>query len=73
MQSSQITLHVRGMGCQGCVDRVHETLASTAGVERVSVALKHATAAVSFDPDQVSVDALIITENEMGEDVNASG
>ena len=54
----QITLDVKGMSCQGCVNSVTRVLKSTPGVQDVSVTLDPGRAQVSFDPARTSVERL---------------
>lgn len=44
------TYKVRGMKCQGCVDKVTEKLSAVRGVESVSVDLENGTAQVTGKP-----------------------
>lgn len=44
------TYKVRGMKCQGCVDKVTEKLSAVRGVESVSVDLENGTAQVIGKP-----------------------
>ena len=51
-------IKVTGMTCMGCVKSVTNVLAALPGVDKASVNLEAGTAAVAFNPQQVSVDQM---------------
>lgn len=60
LPSSEVAvLNVDGMTCAACSARVQRSLGKVPGVHEASVNLMLANASVSFDPAQVSVDALL--------------
>ncbi len=52
--SSDATIDVRGMTCQGCVQSVTRVLQAIPGVTGVDVSLERRQAQVRFDPAQTS-------------------
>ena len=61
-----IRIPVTGMTCAACSARVQRTLEKHAGVEDAAVNLMMKTATVTFDPDAVSLDALVDAIRETG-------
>lgn len=61
-----ITIPVTGMTCASCAGRVERVLSRTAGVSQASVNFAAEKANVAYDPDTVSVGALIDTIEEAG-------
>ena len=51
-------IKVTGMTCMGCVKSVTNVLTALPGVDKASVNLEAGTAAVDFNPQQVSTDQL---------------
>lgn len=64
--SETITLHVKGMTCGGCVLAVRRVLNRMDGVAEADVSLEEQRAVVTFDPEKVSVDAMIQAIEEVG-------
>jgi copper chaperone CopZ len=62
-----ITLHVTGMGCVNCANRVHNRLIDHPAV--VEAVVNHTTgeAVVTFLPGQITVSALLILVAESGD------
>ena len=54
----EITLPVKGMTCDNCVDHVHAALSSVPGVQSAAVSLDDASARVVFDPAAATVDQM---------------
>ena len=46
----QVTLHIRGMGCAGCVEGVEQALSRAVGVRSARVSLADGRAVVKYDP-----------------------
>ena len=51
-------IKVTGMTCMGCVKSVTNVLTALPGVDKANVNLEAGTAAVAFNPQQVSTDQL---------------
>ncbi len=69
MTTTRIDLPIRGMTCASCVARIEKGLANVPGVQEVSVNLAAERAALTYDPAQVGVEALISTIQEVGYEV----
>ncbi|HVB10114.1 MAG TPA: heavy metal translocating P-type ATPase [Bacillota bacterium] len=54
----EITLPVKGMTCDNCVDHVHAALSGVPGVQSAAVSLDDASARVVFDPAAATVDQM---------------
>lgn len=52
-------LEIEGMQCDGCAKVIHNALAKTKGVKKVSVSRAKSQATVTFDPKETSVAKLI--------------
>lgn len=53
-----VTLHVSGMSCNHCSERIHKALSSIDGVTHVDVSLEENSAKIEFDPSLVSIEML---------------
>ncbi len=53
-----VTLHIIGMTCSHCSDRIHKALTSLDGVRRVTVSLENNSADVEFDSTLVTIEML---------------
>jgi copper ion binding protein len=65
----KIILNVEGMSCGHCVRAVEDALGELNGVASVSVDLEGKTAAIDYDPDQVSFEDFKAAIEEEGFDV----
>ena len=65
---NRIILGVKGMTCSGCVASVERALREVNGVTGVTVSLEHSQAAVEFDADRVTQQALREAIEEAGFD-----
>lgn len=65
-------LKIQGMSCHHCKEAVTKALTSLSGVESVDVDVAGGTATVSFDPAQVSEEAMRAAVEEAGYEVVAS-
>ncbi|HKJ04900.1 MAG TPA: heavy metal translocating P-type ATPase, partial [Geopsychrobacteraceae bacterium] len=54
-----IRLGIEGMSCANCAASIEKKLSSLAGIERVSVNLVNDFAEVDFDPQHISVEAIV--------------
>lgn len=63
-----VVIKVGGMSCQGCVKNVTGALSATPGVGSVVVSLEQGEARVSYDPAQVSANALRTVIEDAGFD-----
>ena len=59
MSKKKISLQVKGMSCEHCVQSVTQALEALDGISKVKVRLKRARADVQYDPDRVTPDAMI--------------
>lgn len=62
-----ITLQVKGMSCQHCVNSIEGALKEIGAVGKVD--LKDESVNVSFDENQISIDRIKETIEEQGYDV----
>jgi Cu+-exporting ATPase len=69
MTTIHIDLPIRGMHCASCVARIEKGLADVPGVHEANVNLPLERAALTYDPAQVGVDALIRAVQEVGYEV----
>ena len=65
-----ITLNIDGMTCNGCVASVTKILQGVDGVASAEVSLADKRAAVAFDAEKTSVDALIAAVEDGGYDAS---
>ena len=64
------TIKIGGMMCQGCVNNISGVLGVLPGVAETQVSLEQAQASVSFDPAQISRDALCSAIEDAGFDAS---
>ncbi|MCX5896467.1 MAG: heavy-metal-associated domain-containing protein [Proteobacteria bacterium] len=62
----QKSLHVEGMTCEHCVNRVKKIIGKFAGISDIQVSLEKKEAAFSCDPAQTDVSGIIQAINEFG-------
>lgn len=60
-----ITIKIKGMGCQNCVNAVSESLKELEGISKVNVSLEKESAEVEFDESKINVDKMIETIKEL--------
>lgn len=60
------TLDVKNMQCQMCSITVKKALQKVPGVEDAKIDFDHKTAAVQYDPDKTSPDALVAATTKAG-------
>ncbi|MBC1799368.1 heavy metal translocating P-type ATPase [Listeria booriae] len=68
MEAKRQDLNVFGMTCAACSTRVEKSLNKTTGVERANVNLVTESAAVYYDPEQISPEELIGVVKHAGYD-----
>ena len=68
-KQEKIDLGIEGMHCASCVARVEKGLSGVKGVDKASVNLATESAAVTFDPSQVTVKVLSDKVKVLGYDV----
>lgn len=56
--TSKVTFAVKGMTCNGCVEKVTKTLNNAKGVVSSKVSLENETAVVEFDKTKISVEEI---------------
>ena len=54
-----ITIKIKGMGCQNCVNAVTESLTELEGISKVNVSLEKESAEVEFDESKINADKMI--------------
>ena len=60
-----ITIKIKGMGCQNCVNAVTESLTELEGISKVNVSLEKELAEVEFDESKINADKMIATIKEL--------
>lgn len=60
-----ITIKIKGMGCQNCVNAVTESLTELEGISKVNVSLEKESAEVEFDESKINADKMIATIKEL--------
>lgn len=68
---SDLTLHINGMTCGGCVRSVTSVLQGLDGVAKAEVSLTEGSAHVEYDDSKVSRDALVAAVEDAGFEVTA--
>ncbi len=64
--NKKIIVHIGGISCAACVNRIEKGLSGLEGVSHVSVNLATDQAAVEYDPDEVDVDRITRTIAKLG-------
>ena len=65
-QTKELQLGVRGMTCAACSTRIEKKLGKLDGVSSASVNLATERASVSYDPEQITAQALLDTVEQTG-------
>lgn len=60
-----ITIKIKGMGCQNCVNAVTESLNELEGISRVNVSLEKESAEVEYDESKINSDKMIEAIKEL--------
>ena len=60
-----ITIKIKGMGCQNCVNAVTESLTELEGISKVNVSLEKELAEVEFDESKINADKMIAAIKEL--------
>ena len=60
-----ITIKIKGMGCQNCVNAVTESLTELEGISKVNVSLEKESAEVEFDESKINSDKMIAAIKEL--------
>ena len=60
-----ITIKIKGMGCQNCVKAVTEELTALDGINKVNVSLENACAEVEYDENKVTTDKMLEVIKEL--------
>ena len=60
-----ITIKIKGMGCQNCVNAVTESLTELEGISKVNVSLEKELAEVEFDESKINSDKMIEAIKEL--------
>ncbi|MCL4515718.1 MAG: heavy metal translocating P-type ATPase [Firmicutes bacterium] len=66
VETEKVELKITGMSCASCANRIENGLTKAPGVTRAVVNLATEKATVEFDPETISVDALIKTVEDIG-------
>lgn len=64
-------LHINGMSCMNCQNKIEKKLRSTAGVQKADVSYSAGTAAVTYDADIISVKELAAIIQKLGYQVTS--
>ena len=60
-----ITIKIKGMGCQNCVNAVTKSLTELEGISKVNVSLEKESAEVEFDESKINSDKMIAAIKEL--------
>lgn len=60
-----VTIKIKGMGCQNCVKAVTEELSALDGISKVNVSLENACAEVEYDESKVTTDKMLAAIKEL--------
>ena len=60
-----ITIKIKGMGCQNCANAVTESLTELEGISKVNVSLEKESAEVEFDESKINSDKMIAAIKEL--------
>ena len=60
-----ITIKIKGMGCQNCVNAVTESLTELEGISKVNVSLEKESAEEEFDESKINADKMIEAIKEL--------
>lgn len=60
-----ITIKIKGMGCQNCVNAVTESLNELEGISKVNVSLEKESAEVEYDESKINSDKMIEAIKEL--------
>ncbi len=63
------TLHVEGMSCSHCENRIKKVVGALNGVNSVSVDLNGKKVSVEHDPEKIAIDAIRAAIEDQGYDV----
>jgi len=69
METTRLDLPIRGMTCAGCVARIERGLNATRGVTEARVNLAGERATVTYNPEQLSAEALAAAIADLGYEV----
>jgi len=69
----EVELAVAGMHCTACPALVEETLVAQPGVLAATVELQSGRASVTYEPDEVSAEALVQLVSELGYPTQLAG
>ena len=72
-QSREVTLSVPDVSCEHCVHTIGEALGGMAGIVDVHTDIPSKTVQVHFDPEQVSLDAIVAKLDDVGYEVAKVG
>jgi copper chaperone len=61
-----VTLDVKGMTCNGCVQTISKNMAKTEGVNKCEVSLAENSASVTFDPSKTTKEKIAQTISDLG-------
>ncbi|WP_295162050.1 cation transporter [uncultured Brachyspira sp.] len=60
-----VTIKIKGMGCQNCVNAVTKELNALNGINKVDVSLENACAQVEYDESRISTDKMLEAIKEL--------
>ncbi|MDR1495575.1 MAG: copper ion binding protein [Clostridiales Family XIII bacterium] len=65
----QVTINIEGMSCEHCVKAVTDATTALPSVSDVSVDLDAGAASLTYDPSEISLDAIKEAIEDQGYDV----
>ncbi|MBI5831837.1 MAG: cadmium-translocating P-type ATPase [Armatimonadetes bacterium] len=68
-----VRLAVGGMKCAGCSAALEQALSGAAGVERAAVSFGNSSAEVTFDPERIDLDGLLVVVRDTGFQATLAG
>ena len=61
-----VEVSIEGMSCMACVAKVKKTLSDLSGINEVKVSLENKSATIQYNPDNISLDKIKQSINEIG-------
>jgi len=61
-----VEVPIEGMSCMACVAKVKKTLSDLSGINEVKVSLENKSATIQYNPDNISLDKIKQSIDEIG-------
>ena len=61
-----VEVSIEGMSCMACVAKVKKTLSDLSGINEVKVSLENKSATIQYNPDNISLDKIKQSIDEIG-------